>query len=241
MAGNRAVGNVAGGQGNVLGAVTTPQLEASKTSDTRDPFFKGQGAAQFANYMQPGDTGGALTLDMFSNNFYQNPENIKSVFGTTPHLMGGAMDKYNSYQAEQEAMRKAQEQQNRQQPSLQDYLNQGKTEAQWYAETGRQSDFDQLRKSGGDTRAYAQDVSNRQAGGISSGANQNFTPAYANYTDAKTGAASYQPPRAIQPAQQNANYTSASGQAKYAPPPQQPSLFQKAGSTISNLFKRFFN
>ena len=246
MAGNRAVGNVAGGQSNVLGAVTTPQLEASKTSDTRDPFFKGQGAAQFANYMQPSDTGGALTLDMFSDQFYQNPENIKSVFGTTPHLMGGAMDKYNTYQAEQEAMRRAEEARNRPQPTLQDYLRQGKTAEQWYAENGQQSSLDQIRKTGGNIIQNAPTPNQIREQGKNNGTGSQFMTTASGKTE-------YAGPNQVfrvdsegwgqktrtndAPVKSNSAQLTYSAQQKA----QQPSLFQKAGSYISNLFKRSFN
>lgn len=134
------------------------------------------------------------------------------------------------------------------QPSIDEYLSKGKTVEQWYAETGRQSELDAIRRSGGDPVAQAKDITNRQAGGVSSGSNQNFTPAYANYTDAKTGNASYTPPPARSQAVQNytptnANYTSGSGRAVYkAPPVQTPkkdeNLFSRAYNSITKLFRR---
>lgn len=134
------------------------------------------------------------------------------------------------------------------QPTVEEYLSKGKTVEQWYAETGRQSELDAIRRSGGDPVAQAKDITNQQAGGVSSGANQNFTPAYANYTDAKTGNASYTPPPARSQAVQNytpanANYTSGSGRAVYkAPPVQTPkkeeNLFSRAYNSITKLFRR---
>lgn len=134
------------------------------------------------------------------------------------------------------------------QPSIDEYLSKGKTVEQWYAETGRQSELNAIRRSGGDPVAQAKDITNRQAGGVSSGSNQNSTPAYANYTDAKTGNASYTPPPARSQAVQNytpvnANYTSGSGRAVYkAPPAQTPkkdeNLFSRAYNSITKLFRR---
>jgi hypothetical protein len=90
---------------------------------------------------------------------------------------------------------------------------------------------------------------NRSAGGVSSGSNQNFTPSYANVQSGNTfsyapkassGGISSGPYQNYTPAK--ANYTSMSGAASYAPPPQQQpqqqSLFDRAKTAIAKLFRR---
>ena len=89
-------------------------------------------------------------------------------------------------------------------PSLQDYLNMGKTAAQWYAETGRQSELDALRRNPRNRfndQGVPMSVGRRQGATnairaasegksyISPSGNviRNFTPANANMTDASTG------------------------------------------------------
>lgn len=146
ISGQRAVGDQSAG-GDVLGARNVQSLSGLK--DTTDPFFKSdlfQGLKQFTTF-EDGEPGRdqALSLDLFKPEFFQDQQNISSVFGGT-NLEGDAQAKFNQYQAEQEAKRKAEENK----PSLQDYLNMGKTAAQWYAETGQQSTLDEI---GRDTRS----------------------------------------------------------------------------------------
>ncbi len=151
----RAVGDVAG---TGIDPAKTSSLMAEGLSladlgknDIRDPFFKSGAASQYQSLLKPGavDTsGGALSLDLFKDEFYQNPSNIKNVFGGT-FLEAGAKQKLADYEEQQ---RKIEEEKQRNRPTLQDYLNQGKTVAQYYAETGQQSSLDQLGKQGYDVR-----------------------------------------------------------------------------------------
>ena len=183
ISGERAVGQGAGGGGggawgssNVLPGASNAKMDSVRAgNDVRDPFFKQGGAEQFANYLQPGaGDDGALTLDMFSPSFFESGENVKEVFSSTPHLQGGAMNKYldsakNQYRQQYSGGEYDQADVERilnsipadagidytpnfQEPkkvqknnaSLQDYLNMGKTAEQWYAETGRQGELDAI-------------------------------------------------------------------------------------------------
>lgn len=57
-----------------------------KGGDNRDPFFKYGGATDFASYLKPNAEqiqGGALSTNLFNNDFYGNPEAVGSVFGKT--------------------------------------------------------------------------------------------------------------------------------------------------------------
>jgi len=235
LAPNKAVGSQ-GASGEVLGVSSgAPQA----ATDTRDAFFRAGADKQYSGFMQSGAQSRGLSLDLFSPDFYQDPTRIASVFGNT-QFQQGAEQKYQDYRAEEE--RKAREAQQNQ-PSLQDYLNRGKTAEQWYAETGRQSTLDAIRSQGGDIRG--------PGGGVSSGAGQNYTPGNANYSS-PTGYASYVPaPRpnvqgvSSGPQQNytpgNANYSSSSGNASYAPPPksqQNPGIFSSVSNTIARLFRR---
>lgn len=57
-----------------------------KGGDNRDPFFKYGGATDFASYLKPNAEqiqGGALSTNLFNNDFYGNSEAVGSVFGKT--------------------------------------------------------------------------------------------------------------------------------------------------------------
>lgn len=70
-------------------------------NDVRDAFFKQGGAEMYKDYMNPGQEGdGALSLGLFNDKFYQDPNNIANVFGAT-NLVGQATDKYKNYQRSQ--------------------------------------------------------------------------------------------------------------------------------------------
>lgn len=67
-------------------------------NDIRDPFFKQGGEEIYKDYLNPGQIGqGALSLGLFNDRFYQDPNNIANVFGST-NLVGQATDKYKNYQ-----------------------------------------------------------------------------------------------------------------------------------------------
>jgi len=268
--GTKAVGNLAGGQ-------MTPSMTRAVgvgEVDIRDPFFKSGLMDKFAGVLKPAADqlfGGAISLDMFKPEFFNEPEAQKEVFGGT-HLASQAQEKYDELGKQRaDEMKKefidkymsgqikfhdqadaqrilnslpsvvsssfALPEPRRRQISLQEYLDNGKTIAQYYAETGQQGALDaaggpdslarDMASSGGggggqpqyyggstpETQAYQSD---KAAGGISGGKNQNFTPAYANYTNAFTG----------QPA--------------YSPPPQKQQSQPKQNSNVFNKIKNFF-
>lgn len=148
---------------NLLGLPTAQQASSAQVNDIRDPFFKSGQSQQFSQFLQPGtEKGSALSLDIFKPEFFQNEQNIASVFGGT-HLAGQAQQKYADFQR-QEAERRAAEERNKQQPSLQDYLSQGKTVAQWFAETGRQGQLDAM---GGPDSQQTREFINQSASGQS--------------------------------------------------------------------------
>lgn len=75
---------------------TASSLSDVAKNDIRDPFFKQGGAEMYKSYLKPNaDTlhGGALTLDLFNDDFYKDLGNISSVFGGTKDL-NQATDKY---------------------------------------------------------------------------------------------------------------------------------------------------
>lgn len=233
ISGSRAVGEVSGQTGNVLGATSNAQFDATKPqNDARDPFFKGQGSAQFANYLQGGDTGGALTLDMFSPEFFQDKGNIQSVFGSTPHLMTGAMSKFQAYEDQKRAEEQARAEDMKQKP--------GELTEEWMKRTGQQSTIDQIRKQGGtvDQQPSQSDFTYNEIKDYKNVTPQETATAVNNIfrnrpsVQQSKGLREYEVPVAQSSARLN---TQAQQKA------QQPSLFQKAASAISNIFKRKFN
>jgi len=80
----------------------TAQMSSMKPqNDVRDPFFKMGGAKMYSKYVSPNaeeKAGGALTLDLFSPDFFSNADNVANVFGGT--FMGKeATDKFRSSEA----------------------------------------------------------------------------------------------------------------------------------------------
>lgn len=75
-------------------------------NDVRDPFFKLGGAQMYSKYVAPDaekKAGGALTLDLFSPDFFSNADNVANVFGST--FMGKeATDKFRSSEAQKYPM-----------------------------------------------------------------------------------------------------------------------------------------
>ena len=90
--GQKAIGDTKGST-KFEGTAKVPQ------ADTRDAFFKYGGADQFAKYLIDNaqeKKGGALGTDLFSREFYQDPNRVANVFGETS--MGGeATGKYKDY------------------------------------------------------------------------------------------------------------------------------------------------
>lgn len=250
---SREVGEVSGGNQSVLPPTSSAALESAKPNlDYRDPFFKSGKSEQFTKYIRPENIGeGALNLELFTDDFFQKPENVKEVFSDT-YLAQPAQSRYIDYVKDQYRQQFSD-------PTLYD-----------------QADVDRILNSISDNQPAgftpnipapkrvpqrssgnpAEDR-NRAGGGISSGPNQNFTPAYANYTSV-TGQASYAPPpRRSQPTTTrgissgpnqnytpaNANFSSNTGKSSYVAPKQSSSNTNSGGlfSTVSNIFRRFFN
>lgn len=90
---------------------------ASAPNDIRDPFFK---SGLNEKYGVKDTAGGALSLDLFSPEFFQNPENIQSVFKGT-QFEAPATQKYQAFVEEQrrleEERRRQQENQNQGSPA----------------------------------------------------------------------------------------------------------------------------
>jgi hypothetical protein len=95
----RVVGDESGSVAEEVGE-TSQMVSAQPKNDIRDPFFKQGGAQVYSKYLAPNaeqKKGGALTLDLFSPDFFQNADNIANVFGSTS--MGKeATDKYKAYE-----------------------------------------------------------------------------------------------------------------------------------------------
>lgn len=244
----RAVGDIPGTGVQAPGQFSSPMdsapsMQSLGKNDIRDPFFKSGAVNDFKSFLKPGaidNSGGALSLDLFNESFFQDPNNISKVFGGT-YMAPQAQEKYNNYRAEQERLS------SQPQVTLEDYLRRGKTAAQYYAETGQQSTADTIQKYGGSLEG-------------------NSSPGNANYS-AASGQSVYIPPQqsSSQPKQNtrpvasgpkqnytpsNANYSSASGVASYIAPPRQSAPAQSAGqqskpstnvfSKVSSAIKKVF-
>lgn len=96
----RVVGDESGSVAEEVGQ-TTQMVSAQPKNDIRDPFFKQGGAQQYSKYLAPDaetKKGGALSLDLFSPDFFTNADNVANVFGNT--FMGKeATDKFRANEA----------------------------------------------------------------------------------------------------------------------------------------------
>jgi len=71
-------------------------------NDTRDEFFKQGGSETFNTFLKPNaqdQFGGALSLDLFNNDFFKDFGNITSVFGGSKDI-GKATDKFTQFEKE---------------------------------------------------------------------------------------------------------------------------------------------
>lgn len=156
-----------GDQGNISNSLVNSKA-FTPSNDVRDEFFKSGQDSQFGDFIRPENIGnGALSLGLFNDNFFTGEgalDRIKGVFGGSA-MEGEAEGKFSMWKSAEDA-RRAEEEQSRVQPTLDDYLRQGKTPAQYYAETGQQSVAD---SAGGSERAAA----TQQAQVSSSQAQQN--------------------------------------------------------------------
>lgn len=96
----RVVGDQSGSIAQEVGD-TAQKVATQPKNDIRDPFFKLGGAQLYSKYVAPNaeqQKGGALSLDLFSPDFFQNPDNVANVFGSTS--MGKeATDRYKASEA----------------------------------------------------------------------------------------------------------------------------------------------
>jgi len=85
IAPKRTVGDQSGSVAQEVGQTTQKVMSQGK-NDIRDPFFKMGGAQLYSKYVAPNaeqQKGGALSLDLFSPDFFQNADNVANVFGST--------------------------------------------------------------------------------------------------------------------------------------------------------------
>lgn len=273
----RAVG-ATGSSGNQLGsAPLMSTAQASRVSDTTDPFFKSQLFEKmrgFTNF-EGGEPGRdqALSIDVFGEDFYNDPSRVQSVFGET-FMEDPALQKATQQVKEQFRQRYSGDEYDqadvdrilsqlpdtltytpnlpepkkarRGRPTLQSYLDRGKTVEQYYAETGQQSTADSLRKSGVNIEDYARGQDRVRSGGAV------FTSPggvpVRGTVDPRTGGVSVggQSLRSgeqiggmsVAPHVVARSGRSSSNQSRE---PERKSMFSRAVSGASNLFKRFFN
>lgn len=98
----RAVGDVAGtadsGNPSQFSSVMdgAPSMSKMASGNVSDPFFKMGGAEMYKSFLLPNakdNFGGALSMEMFTPDFYKDLGNISSVFGGSKDL-GAATEKY---------------------------------------------------------------------------------------------------------------------------------------------------
>lgn len=93
----RAIGDQSSQVAEEVGQ-TAQMSSMQPKNDIRDPFFKMGGAQMYSKYIAPNaqdKAGGALTMDLFSPDFFSNADNVANVFGST--FMGKeATDKFRS-------------------------------------------------------------------------------------------------------------------------------------------------
>ncbi len=156
----RAVGSLPSTSGEVSGSQssvtepgqfsslmdTAPSLQSSmEKNDIRDPFFKYGGSETYKDFLKPNAedlSGGALTLDLFKDTFFQNPTNISNIFAGTA-MEAPAKGKYNAFveaenrRLQEEARRRAEDM--KQKP--------GEMFTEWMKRTGGQSQLDAVRSN----------------------------------------------------------------------------------------------
>jgi len=252
--------------GAIAGSPSTEPKVESTPNDIRDKFFKSGMSEQFKDQLIPGAetaAGGALTLDLFTPEFFQDINNIAPVFSETG-LEQGAVDKFkNQFRSKYSGSDYNQDEVNqilslipkslpvdqtiklpepqKRRKTLDEYLSSGRTAAQWYAETGQQSSLDAIRS---DPRASFDDksgaISYVGGGGSSGGYAGGSSPQTRAYqSNRAAGGISYGPGQNYTPS--FANFTSAdTGQPAYHPPPQisQPAQSQGIFQRIKNWFQR---
>lgn len=187
------------------------QQAASGKNDIRDPFFK---SGMNERYGVQDTNNGALSLDMFGPEFFQNPENIKSVLGGT-QFEAPATQKYQAFVEEQrrqeEARRQAEQNQN----------NNG---------GGNNNGNNNGGSNNSGSQSYNSPQSNNNVANYATGnIGQQLSQPRQNS----------QPTPVYQPYANTQNLMRQVSQSQPTPQPQQ-NIFQKAASGVSNLFKKWF-
>lgn len=209
MGGKKAVGEQGSSSSLLPGGFSDvrSQQMASTPNDIRDPFFK---SGMAAKYGIQDKNRGALSLDLFDESFFQDPNNIKSVFGGT-QFEAPATQKYQAFVEEQRRQEEARRQAEQNQGGGQ---SGGQSSQQWSQQTGQPS--------------YNSPQSSNNI---------------ANYATGNIGQQLSQPRQTSQPAPIYKPYAQTQQLMRQvsspAPAPQQ-NIFQKAASTVSNLFKKWF-
>lgn len=258
----RAVGDVAG-----TATGTDPITRSSSVMDSapsmanfspmskvQDQFFRSGADKNYSDYLPDNASqkyGGALSLDLFSDKFFQNEGNISDVFGGSS-LYAPAQGKFEAYQAEQrriEEERRARE--NKSRPSLEDYLRMGKTKAQYYAETGQQSVAD---AAGGYEKAanayFDKKADAYRQNKPSPNASQDINQLRSNAVSAAITAAGQGKPYYSSTGNRIYNYTPVAANmtdagtglptigTSYKKPQSSPNVFSRASTSIQSIFRR---
>lgn len=241
LSGDRVVGQSSGG--DLLGtAPTVSQARAKAVSDTSDPFFsspvfeKLRGFTNFADG-EPGPNQ-ALSLDIFSDRFYESPERTSEVFGKT-FLSDPALAK--ATEKVKDSFRQRYSGDEYDQADVDRILS---SLPQTLSYTPNLPEPSKVQRSqGGQSMSSGQSqggmsVAPRQSSGSSQRQSVNYTPANANMTSAKTG----QPVRSNYTPKPSKPQMSVAPRMSYAPQPKQSSsVFDRAKNFASGIFKRFFN
>lgn len=254
--GQRVVGEKSAG-GDQVESFDPKQTEPN---DIRDEFFKSGLDKSFTQFIRPENIGeGALSLNLFSDDFYTGEgasDRIRNVFGGT-FLQGEAEQKYGDWKSAEDARMQAERraQENKSQPTLQDYLSRGKTVEQWYAETGKLDTLNSLRSRGIDPVQYARGEEVNRA--ISPAPVQgNFTPQQTSQIGSTSGkgvqSVTYPSGRTINASPNTSLRADSSGNIQQvmlgAEPVKSisaqanrqsgPNIFSRAASSIKNIFSR---
>jgi len=183
------------------------QQVASGKNDIRDPFFK---SGMNEQYGVQDTNNGALSLDQFGSEFFQNPDNIQRVFGGT-QFEAGANAKYQAYVEEK---RRQEEEARRQQESNNNGSSGG--------------------NQGGQSNNNNQNNSSNQSSSQSSSNNRT-----ANYATGNIAQQLSQPRQQPAPIYKPYQQTQELMRSVPNPQPQQ-NIFQKVATGASNLFKKWF-
>lgn len=235
----RAVGDVSGGSSLLPASFADAKSAklADRPNDIRDPFFKTGADKAFSQYINPqaAETG-ALSLDLFSPEFYGKASNIGQVFAGTQFEQPAQQRYIEAKKAE--FLRRYGDPSQYDQGDVQSILR-----ALESGKVGQEVQLAQPRRvvqqTGGDA---GMNVSSGQyASQPQEQREQQSAQRTASYATGNIGQQLSQPRQA--PAPQpvyGQNYTELMRQATPAPQPPQQNIFQKAATGVSNLFKKWF-